>query len=241
MTEQKKTRSFFLTLFYHALPALFFVALMWLTYFIQLINFTDYDLSNLGVWPRHKSGLYGILFSPFLHGSFDHLLSNSGPMLILGTMLVMFYRAIWFRSFVMLYLLAGLGLWMGGRDNIHIGASGIVYALAAFLITIGLLRLEIKLVAISFLVIFLYGGIVWGILPILEHVSWEGHLFGMMGGIITAFYYKNDGREKPKLYKWEMEEIDAMMEQNKIAEAEKLLNDENDFPQFKYHYRPKDE
>lgn len=185
---------------------------MWFVFYLQLQAHENHnDLAIYGVMPRNFTGLRGIVCSPFLHGGWDHLLSNTGPIIILGTLLVMFYRPIWFRSFIMLFFLTGIGLWLGGRSNLHIGASGIIYALASYLITMGLLRKEMKLVSVSFLVIFLYGGIVWGILPVLQEVSWEGHLFGLLAGIVTAYYFRNDGREIPKLYRWEIEEIEEML------------------------------
>lgn len=207
------------------IPPAFFVIMMWIAYGYQSLHG---DLALHGVLPRHLSGLKGIFFSPFIHGDMQHLLSNTPPIFILGTCLLWFYRSIWFRVFVTIFLFAGIGLWMGGRESYHIGASGLVYGLAAFLIVSGMIRREAKLVAISLLMIFLYGGLIWGIFPILIKVSFEAHLFGMLAGIIAAYLFRHDGREPKKLYKWEQEEINEMMDEEALRneKVEKII----------YHY-----
>jgi membrane associated rhomboid family serine protease len=129
----------------------------------------------------------------------------------MGTGTVYFYRSLSYRVFIIIWLVSGLCVWLGGRPNYHIGASGIVYGLAAFLFVSGAIRRDTRLAAISFVIVFLYGGLIWGVLPIWPAISWEGHLFGGLTGVVCAFIYRNDG-PKRKVYLWELdldEENDA--------------------------------
>ena len=139
-----------------------------------------------GIYPVQLKGLPGILFSPFIHSGYKHLISNSIPFFLLSLALFYFYRKLAYRIFVMIYFLSGLCVWLGGREAWHIGASGIVYGLAAFLFFSGIFRNDVKLLTISIIVVFLYGGLFWGILPIRPEVSWESHLCGFIAGVLTA-------------------------------------------------------
>ncbi|HQU99925.1 MAG: rhomboid family intramembrane serine protease [Bacteroidia bacterium] len=195
------------TLFSFLVPILL-LAIMW---FIKLYEISmGIDLGVHGVLPRTLSGLQGILFSPFLHGSINHLLSNTLPFLLLMAALIYFYEDIWLQSFIAMFLLSGIGLWCGGRDSYHIGASGIIYALTGFLFTEGILRREVKYMAISLLVVFMYGGTIWAMMPMFKTISWEAHLFGFMAGVLMAIVYKNQGPKKT-LYQWEKDEVDEML------------------------------
>ncbi len=160
---------------------------------------------RFGVYPHHLKGLPGILFSPFIHDDFGHLISNSLPVFILSAMLIYFYRQISYRIFIQLYLLAGICVWLAGREAWHIGASGVVYALAAFHFVSGIIRNDVRLLTLSVVVVFLYGGLVWGMLPIRPEISWEGHLWGAVSGIAFAFYYRKYGIRRHK-FDWEEEE-----------------------------------
>ena len=195
-TEKKKILS---TLF---IPFLFLL-LMWLVKVIE-VNF-QISLVRYGVFPQTIDGLKGILFSPFIHKDFTHLINNSYPILILGGMLFAIYRKIATQLFVWLYFISGLWLWIIGRPSFHIGASGFIYALASFLLVSGIIRKNPRLTAVSMLVIFLYGSMIWGLLPTKEPISWEGHLSGFISGILVAIFYKNEG-PKPKKYQWEIDE-----------------------------------
>ena len=165
----------------------------------------DVKLSHWGVYPRETNGLYGIISSVFIHGSWKHLFNNSIPLLVLGAALFHFYKSlapkVWFYSI----LYTGLLVWLGGRPSFHIGASGLVYALASFLFFSGFIRKNRNLMALSMSVVFIYGGMVWGIFPSQEHISWEGHLFGAINGLFWALYYKDEGPQRKK-YSWELEE-----------------------------------
>lgn len=186
-----------------------FVLLLWLIKALEIgLNL---NLVPLGIMPGKISGLLGILFSPFIHADLNHLFANSVPLLVMGTGTVYFYRSLSYRVFIIIWLVSGLCVWLGGRPSYHIGASGIVYGLAAFLFVSGAIRRDTRLAAISFVIVFLYGGLIWGVLPIWPAISWEGHLFGGLTGVVCAIIYRNDG-PKRKVYLWEMdldEENDA--------------------------------
>ena len=206
-TEKKKILS---TLF---IPFLFLL-LMWLVKVIE-VNF-QISFVRYGVFPQTSDGLKGILFSPFIHKDFTHLINNSYPILILGGMLFAIYRKIATQLFVWLFFIAGFWLWIIGRPSFHIGSSGFIYALASFLLVSGIIRKNPRLTAVSMLVIFLYGSMIWGLLPTKEPISWEGHLSGFIAGILVAIFYRNEG-PKPKKYQWEIdEEIDEELLKNNI-------------------------
>jgi len=181
---------------------LLFVVLLW---FLKLIEIGfDIELFRFGLYPRSLTGLVGIATSPVIHGSFNHLLSNSIPLLVLGGITFYFYRPISFSVFFWVYLMSGIWLWAAGREAYHIGASGLVYGFASFLFFSGIFRKERTLQVLSLLVVFLYGSLVWGIFPIDPEISWESHLLGSLAGIITAFYYRKEGPQKKK-FDWEDE------------------------------------
>ena len=182
---------------------LLFVTLMWIVKLIELYFGTTFYAH--GVLPRSISGLQGILFSPFIHQDFSHLLNNTYPLVILGGMLFYFYKKLGLQIFLWLFFIAGIWLWAIGRPNFHIGASGVVYALASFIFFSGLIKKQNKLSAASLLVIFLYGSMIWGVLPIYDGVSWEGHLAGLLAGLLMAIFYRKEGPQ-PKKYQWEIEE-----------------------------------
>lgn len=163
------------------------VFLMWLTFTIELN--LHIDLGFLGILPRHLSGLPGIFFAPMLHGSFWHLVSNTFPLLFLGTLLYFFYERIGGIVFFRCYFIPSILVWLfSPRISYHIGASGLIYGLAAFLIFFGLLRQDFLSLFISLAIVFIYGGgLISGLLPADPRVSWEAHAFGALTGIITAF------------------------------------------------------
>jgi len=156
------------------------------------LNFTQ-----LGVFPLHTKGLIGILTSPLIHRDFAHLIANSVPFLVLSWGIFYFYRPLSYRIFLLCYFTTNLLVWIGAREAYHIGASGLVYSFASFLFLSGIIRNYYRLIAISFIVVFLYGGLFWGVFPILKDVSWEGHLFGAISGLTYALAYRNKGPQKP--------------------------------------------
>ncbi len=162
----------------------------------------DIDLHQGGIFPLQVKGLLGIITSPFIHGDFEHLIANTIPMFALSWGIFYFYKQLAFRIVLYCLFTTNILLWLGAREAWHIGASGLVYAFASFLFFSGLFRNYYKLIAISFVVAFLYGGLFWGIFPVLKDVSWEGHLFGGCSGLIYALAFRNQGPQKPKVI-WE--------------------------------------
>ena len=165
----------------------------------------NFDFTEYGVLPRNFNGLIGILLSPLIHSDVNHLLSNSLPVIILCLLIFNFYSQIAKKIFIYLYFISGLWLWCIGRESFHIGASGLIYAMASFLFFSGILRKNSQLSAVALLVIFIYGGLFWGLFPINKNVSWEGHLTGFIAGILVSFICRKDGPKRKK-YNWEIEE-----------------------------------
>ena len=188
---------------YSLTPWVLFVLIMASAYFLNASYNLNY--SSFGIYPREFYGLKGILFSPFIHGSIEHLGNNTLPILILGTAILYFYGRLGIKVIAVMYLLTGILVWLSARESYHIGASGLIYAFAGFLFMSGILRKAKNLVALSLLVAFLYGGLFWGIFPVKEHISWESHLWGGVVGVVIAWYYRKEGPQR-KRYTWEDEE-----------------------------------
>lgn len=183
------------------------IALLWVIKLGEIITHTD--LAFLGVLPQKLSGLPGILTAPLIHGSIKHISSNSVPLFVLTWCLFYFYRPIAVKTFLLIWVITGLCVWVGGREAYHIGASGVIYGLAGFLFFSGIFRKDIRLLAITMLVTFLYGSLVWGIFPDFfpeENISFESHFWGLVTGIILAFYFRKEG-PKRKIYDWEWDEL----------------------------------
>lgn len=185
--------------------------LLFIMWTIKLIEHGfDIRLVNLGNYPLDLKGVAGIVLMPFIHGSWGHLLANSAPFLVLSTALFYFYRSISLRVFIGIWVLSGIWVWFGGRPSWHIGASGVIYGLSGFLFVSGLIRKDSRLAALSLVVIFLYGSLIWGVFPDFfpkeKHISWEGHLGGAVVGLVLALYYRKSGGPRPKQYSWELED-----------------------------------
>lgn len=153
----------------------------------------------LGVKPLSAEGLPGIVTAPFIHADWGHFGANAGPFFILGWVLFYVYRGIALKVFLWTWLLAGIWLWFGARDAWHVGASGLVYGMAAFLFVSGIIRNHVPLIALSMLVVFLYGGLFWGLFPVhwLVEYSWEAHLWGALAGVVVAVVFRHEGPKKP--------------------------------------------
>lgn len=145
--------------------------------------------ANLGIYPRTFDGLKGILFSPFIHGDAKHLLSNLAALPVLLCLLSMLNPKRYFKIFSLLYILTGFAVWIAARPSYHIGASGIIYALASYIFFAGIVSNQKGSAAVSLLVVMIYGGMVWGVLPADPHVSWESHLAGGIAGFVCAFIF----------------------------------------------------
>lgn len=170
---------------------LLLVLSLWLVAALDIL--AELDLYKLGIYPRRFEGLVGIVFSPLVHGGLKHLFANTFPLIVLGTAINFFYRALAYKIVVLVWFLTGVMVWLFGRESYHIGASGLIYGIASFLFFSGVVRGNIRLAALSLIVVFLYGGLVWGIFPFSSGVSWESHFFGGFWGLITAIYYRNEG------------------------------------------------
>ena len=179
-----------------------------------------------------------------LFRSWEHLISNSAGLLVLGFLLFTFHRDIAYRVIIQIWLLHGIWLWMGGRVSYHIGASGIIYGLASFLFFTGVFKKEKTTMTISLLVVFLYGSMVWGLMPFLQGISWEGHLFGGAAGLLMAWYYRKTGIQKP-VYDWELEDEDHEVEYWKEDIAEVKSDEQSNASEgnisttVNYIYHPK--
>jgi len=183
----KKKYSFFL------LP-LFVCALIIIVFLSQQIF--DYNFFQLGILPRHFLGLKGILFSPLIHADIEHLLSNLSALPVLLTLLTILHRRNYATIFLVLYISTGLLVWCFARESYHIGASGIIYALASFLFFAGIISDKKGSSAISLLTIILYGSMVWGIFPNQPHISWESHALGAVAGFVSAFVFIKENAKK---------------------------------------------
>lgn len=176
---------------------------------ISVIYFLDVEfglqLYRFGLKPRTLSGLLGIFTMPFLHGSFEHLFNNMTALFVLSWFLFYFYRDLAIRILWWTFLMSGLWVWISARGTYHVGASAVIYGLVTFLFFSGVLRMYYRLVAVSLLITFLYGSLVWGVLPIDPGVSWEGHFWGSFAGLILALVYRKQGPQRP-VYHWEDEE-----------------------------------
>ncbi len=204
---------------------LYFVLALWIVYWFEVRN--GYNFNSYGIYPRSLSGLRGIIFSPFIHGDIKHLYHNSAPLFVLLFSLLYFYRSIAWKVFIYGTLCTGLITWIIARKSNHIGASGIIYLLFSFIFFSGIIRKNYRLVAVSLMVIFLYGSMVWYLLPVKENVSWEGHLSGFITGLVMAFIFRQVGPQKFQ-YEWEKEdyepdEFDTLFEErNDLAQSDRL-------------------
>jgi membrane associated rhomboid family serine protease len=195
-----------------ALVPFLFVAIAWLVMLYSVLFGTD--LFYLGIYPRTAEGLPGVIFCPFIHSSAAHLGGNTLPLLFLGTAAFYFYRNSAFKVAAFVWIFSGAVTWLLAREAWHIGASGIVYGLASFLFFSGIIRKNFRLMALSLLIVFLYGSMVWGMFPeIYRDVSWEGHAAGFIAGIIMAIVYRNEGPSERRPA-WMDEDEDLEKEEN---------------------------
>ncbi len=164
------------------------------------------NFASLGIYPRSLNGLKGIAFAPLIHANFNHLLSNIIPLILLGTGVAYFYPTSSNKVFTLLYFIPNLLVWLFARQAYHIGSSGIVYGLGSFLFFSGVIRRDTRAVVVSLLVVFIYGGLVWGIFPLNPQISFESHFFGLLTGFALAFLFRK--KDPYKKYDWEDEEVD---------------------------------
>jgi membrane associated rhomboid family serine protease len=181
-----------------------FVVLLWV---VQVLNAAlDLDLQRFGVQPRELAGLPGILVAPLLHGGFGHLIANSIPLLVVGTAMLYLYPDASSKVLPAVYMGPGIAVWLLARGGVHIGASGLIYGLAAYVFVAGLMRRDRRAIAASLLVAFIYGSLAWGVLPIQPGVSWETHLAAALIGVALAVALRRLDIPPHKRYAWEGEE-----------------------------------
>jgi len=181
-----------------------FITLLWV---IELADRAfGLNLYRLGVYPGELHGLLGILFAPLIHGSWSHLASNSFALLLLGVTLLYGYPRAALPVLALIYIGSGVGIWLFARHTYHIGASGLTHGMMFFIFTTGILRRDKFSMALSMIVFFLYGGMVWSIFPQQPGISYESHFFGAITGILAAFLFRNrDAAPATKTYDWEDE------------------------------------
>lgn len=223
-----------------------FVLLIWIVYWVEIrfgVNFNSF-----GVRPGEISGLRGVVFSPFIHSGIKHLFNNTVPLFVLSMALFYFYREISWRVLLIGLFATGVLTWIIGRPSNHIGASGVIYMLAAFLFWKGVFSRYYRLIALSLIVVFLYGGMLWYVAPIEPGISWEGHLSGLISGFVLSLIYKKKIARTPK-YEWQKpdyrEEDDAFMRHfdengnfiEKLPEQENETEEGTEINGFKYFYK----
>lgn len=193
------------------------IIILWIVKITEVVF--EVDFARFGLYPLKVEGLAGIIFAPLIHGDFSHLAANSASIFVLSWMLFYFYRQIAFKVFFLIWILTGIWVWVFARPSFHIGASGVVYGIAAFLFISGLIRRNPRLMVITMVVIFLYGGMVWGVFPEFypeKNISWESHLMGMIAGLILAILFRKEGPQR-HIYQWEWDELEEDDENDENA------------------------
>ncbi len=185
-----------------AYPVLF-VLIIWLVFWFE-VRF-GFNFSKYGVYPQSLKGLRGVVLSPFIHGDIQHIYHNTVPLFVLSAALFYFYKPIAWKVLFFGILLSGFFTWCIGRPSYHIGASGLIYVLVSFTFFKGVFAKHYRLIALSLLVVFLYGSMIWYAIPIEKGISWEGHLSGLITGLLFALFFRK-AIAKPKKYAWEHED-----------------------------------
>lgn len=178
----------------------FFVLTIWLVFWFE-VRF-GMDFAKFGIYPQTFKGLGGVFLSPFIHGSIQHIYHNTVPLFVLSMALFYFYRPIAWKVVCFGIIVSGFLTWLIGRPSYHIGASGLIYVLVSFIFFKGVFAKHYRLIALSLVVIFLYGSMIWYALPLEDGVSWEGHLAGLITGLLFAILFKKSVA-KPEKYVWE--------------------------------------
>ena len=214
------------------LISLLFVIAMWA---VKLIEYgQNLDFTEWGILPLKLAGLVGIITAPFIHENFQHLISNTIPFFLLMLTLFYFYKGISGRVLILIWLVDGVCVWLSGREAYHIGASGIVYGLASFLFFSGILRRDSRLAAITLVIAFLYGSMIWGVFPDFfpgKNISFEAHLWGLIAGVVFAIFYRKQGPQRLR-YSWELEEeVPEELNENQTP-SDIYWNGPNNFDDF---------
>lgn len=205
-------------------PAIYVISI-WLIYWVE-INF-DFNFNKFGVFPRTFKGFRGVFLTHFIHSDINHLFNNSIPLFVLLSSLFYFYREISYKILFIGGFFTGFITWIIARESYHIGASGIVYLLFSFVFFSGIIRKHYRLVALSFIIIFLYGSMIWYVLPIKEGMSWEGHLSGFIVGLFLAIIYKNKGIVKIE-HQFIETDFDLLFDEKGNFSPPKIKEEENE-------------
>ena len=200
---------------------------IWLVYTIE-IGF-GFNFNKFGIYPKTIVGLRGILFSPFIHSDIKHIVSNSVPLFVMLGSLYFFYHKIAHKVLIFGIIVSGLLTWLIARPANHIGASGVIYFLVSFIFFSGILRKYYRLIALSLTVVFLYGSMIWYVLPVEERISWEGHLAGFLTGIVFSVLFKKVGPQPESFEFTPNEEFEILFddEGNFNPPEEEINEDEN--------------
>ena len=193
---------------------LVFPVILWVIHLVSVLF--QIDLTRMGILPRKFVGLLGIITSPMVHGDFSHLISNTIPLVILGWIIFFFYPKVSYLAFGFRYFFTGLLVWFFARQVYHIGASGVVYGFVSFLFFSGLFRRDNKSISLALIITFLYGGLVWGMIPGWKGISWEAHLFGAITGLAAAYLFRKIDPPAKK-YDWEDEEDDFDVDELEVS------------------------
>jgi len=186
------------------------VVTIWLIYFIEIKY--EFNFNKWGIYPKSFKGLRGVFLSPLIHSDSKHLINNTVPLAVLLSGLYFFYQKIATKVLLSGLLFTGILTWSFARPAYHIGASGVIYFLVSFIFFSGIFRKYYRLVALSLIVVFLYGSMVWYILPVEERISWEGHLSGFLVGFVFAFLFRRMGPQTEKFEFSENEEFDQLFD-----------------------------
>jgi len=193
------------------------------------------NFAHFGIMPRHLLGTIGIFTSPFIHGDFLHLLSNSFSLMLLIIILFFFYDKIALKALLYIYISTGIFVWIIAREAYHIGASGVIYGIASFILFSGLLRKNQSSLALSFVILLLYGGMFYGVLPQDGHISWESHLMGLLSGLLVAIAMKDEfaGQAELELY------FEKNFDDDEYQDDGTNFNFTNPEQEFSYEYKSK--
>lgn len=231
------------------------VFLLWVVFWYQIR--IDYGIKSFGIRPQKLEGLFGIFTSPFLHGDINHIYNNSIPLFVLSMALFYFYKKIAWRVIIYGVLLSGLLTWIIAKSGNHIGASGLIYVLVSFIFFKGIFARHYRLIALSLMVVFFYGSMIWYVFPIKVGMSWEGHLGGLITGFVFALIFRKQ-IAKPERYVWEQPEyneeddpfmrhfdedgnfIENLPEDKVEIKGEAELNDENEKLNINYIFKKRD-
>ena len=214
--------------------------IIWLVFWAE-VRF-GFNFSKFGIYPQSLLGLRGVLLSPFIHGDIYHIYHNTIPLFVLSMALFYFYKPIAWKVLLFGVLFSGLLTWWIGRPSYHIGASGLIYVLVSFMFFKGVFTKYFRLIALSLLIVFLYGSMIWYVFPVKENISWEGHLSGLITGLLFAVFFKKK-MPKPRKFAWEDENYDDTNdpflkhfgENGNFIEFEDDIENKN--PSIKYNYK----